>query len=187
MLIAGYAIGAREGYIYVRAEYPLAVERLEIALKQAKTLKLSGARILGSDFSFNIRLFQGSGAFVCGEETALIASLEGHAGMPRHRPPYPATHGLHGRPTVVNNVKTLAYVRHIINNGAEWFADIDLKAARHGVSLAGKSSIPAWWKSRWAPPCARLSSTSAAASPRARSSRPCKSAARPAAVCPNQR
>jgi NADH-quinone oxidoreductase subunit F len=121
MVIAAYAIGASHGYIYVRAEYPLAVERAETALKQAAKLKLLGAHILGSDFSFNIQLFQGSGAFVCGEETALIASLEGRAGMPRHRPPYPATHGLHGKPTVVNNVKTLAYVRHIINNGAGWF------------------------------------------------------------------
>ena len=87
MIIAGYAVGARHGYIYVRAEYPLAVERLQIALEQAKKLKLIGRHILGSDFSFDIRLFQGSGAFVCGEETALIASLEGKAGMPRHRPP----------------------------------------------------------------------------------------------------
>jgi NADH-quinone oxidoreductase subunit F len=124
MLIAGYAIGARHGYIYVRAEYPLAVARLEIALQQAKEQKLLGAGILGSDFSFDIDLFRGSGAFVCGEETALIASLEGHAGLPRYRPPYPTTHGLNGKPTVVNNVKTLAYVRHIIDQGAAWFAGI---------------------------------------------------------------
>jgi len=124
MIIAGYAIGTRYGYIYVRAEYPLAVERVKIALNQAKKLKLLGNHILGSDVSFDIRLFQGSGAFVCGEETALIASLEGNPGMPHHRPPYPATRGLDGKPTVINNVKTLACVRHIINNGAEWFAGI---------------------------------------------------------------
>jgi len=124
MIIAGYAIGARYGYIYVRAEYPLAVERVQIALNQAKRRKLLGNHILGSDVSFDIRLFHGSGAFVCGEETALIASLEGKPGMPHHRPPYPATRGLDGKPTVINNVKTLACVRHIINNGAEWFAGI---------------------------------------------------------------
>jgi NADH-quinone oxidoreductase subunit F len=121
MIIAGYAIGARHGYVYVRAEYPLAIERLEIALKQARKLKLLGTGILGSDFRFDITVFQGSGAFVCGEETALIASLEGRAGMPRHRPPYPTSHGLNGRPTVVNNVKTLAYVPQIVRNGADWF------------------------------------------------------------------
>ena len=121
MIIAGYAIGARQGYVYVRAEYPLAIERLDIALKHARKLKLLGKNVLGSGFSFNITVFQGSGAFVCGEETALIASLEGRAGMPRHRPPYPTNRGLNGRPTVVNNVKTLAYVPQIIRNGADWF------------------------------------------------------------------
>ncbi len=140
MLIAGYAIGAHQGYIYVRAEYPLAVARLEVALQQAKKLSFLGKHVLGSDFSFDITLFQGSGAFVCGEETALIASLEGHAGLPRHRPPYPSTHGLHGRPTLVNNVKTLAYVRHIINNGAAWFTGIGTKASPGTAvfALAGK-------------------------------------------------
>ena len=140
MIIAGYAVGAHHGYIYVRAEYPLAVERVAIALKQAKKLKLIGSHILGSDFNFDITLFQGSGAFVCGEETALIASLEGRAGMPRHRPPYPATHGLYGKPTVVNNVKTLAYVRHIINNGAEWFRGIGIESSPGTAvfALAGK-------------------------------------------------
>jgi NADH-quinone oxidoreductase subunit F len=122
MAIAGYATGARYGYIYVRAEYPLAVERVEIALRQAKKTGLLGRRILGSDFSLDIRIFQGSGAFVCGEETALISSLEGRAGMPHHRPPYPSERGLNGKPTLVDNVKTLAYVRHIVNNGAAWFA-----------------------------------------------------------------
>ncbi len=140
MIIAGYAIGARYGYIYVRAEYPLAVARVENALKQAKKLKLTGNHILGSEFNFDIILFQGSGAFVCGEETALIASLEGRAGMPRHRPPYPATHGLDGKPTIVNNVKTLAYVRHIISEGANRFRETGTKESPGTVvfALAGK-------------------------------------------------
>ncbi|OGO45730.1 MAG: NADH dehydrogenase [Chloroflexi bacterium RBG_16_60_22] len=140
MIIAARAIGSRYGYIYVRAEYPLAVERLDIALRQARRKKLLGNRILGSDFSFDISLFQGSGAFVCGEETALIASLEGRAGMPHHRPPYPAIQGLHGKPTLVNNVKTLASVRHIINNGADWFAGIGANGSSGTAvfALAGK-------------------------------------------------
>lgn len=140
MIIAGYAIGARYGYIYVRAEYPLAVERVQIALHQARKLNLLGKNILGSDFSFDIRLFQGSGAFVCGEETALIASLEGKAGMPHHRPPYPAVKGLYGKPTLINNVKTLAYIRHIINHGAEWFASIGTERSKGTAvfALAGK-------------------------------------------------
>jgi NADH-quinone oxidoreductase subunit F len=140
MIIAGYAVGARYSYIYVRAEYPLAVARLETALKQARKLKLTGRNILGSDFSFDIRLFQGSGAFVCGEETALIASLEGRAGMPRHRPPYPATKGLDGKPTIVNNVKTLAYVPPIIKNGVAWFTGTGTKDSPGTAvfALAGK-------------------------------------------------
>ena len=140
MLIAGYAVGAKEGYVYVRAEYPLAVERIKTALEQAKKNRLAGENILGSDFSFRINIFEGSGAFVCGEETALIASLEGRAGMPQHRPPYPSTKGLFGKPTVVNNVKTLAYVRHIINNGAGWFKSIgSQKSPGTAVfALAGK-------------------------------------------------
>ncbi len=141
MIIAGYAVEARYGYIYVRAEYPLAVKRLKIALKQAKKLNFTGNHILGSDFSFNIRLFQGSGAFVCGEETALIASLEGNAGMPKPRPPYPAVHGLFSKPTIVNNVKTLTYVPQIIKNGAEWFKSIGTKESPGTAvfSLAGKT------------------------------------------------
>ncbi len=140
MIIAGYAIGARYGYIYVRAEYPLAVEHVRIALDQAKKLNLLGNHVLGSNFNFDINLFQGSGAFVCGEETALIASLEGKAGLPHHRPPYPTAHGLHGKPTVVNNVKTLAYVRHIISQGADWFTGIGTDESPGTVvfALAGK-------------------------------------------------
>ncbi|MHB8867971.1 MAG: NADH-ubiquinone oxidoreductase-F iron-sulfur binding region domain-containing protein [Thermoleophilia bacterium] len=124
MLIAAYAVGADQGYIYVRAEYPLAVQRTRTALRQARRLNLLGKNILGSDFSFDIRVFEGSGAFVCGEETALIASIEGRAGTPSHRPPYPAVSGLNGKPTLINNVKTVALVRHIVDKGAEWFSGI---------------------------------------------------------------
>ncbi len=140
MIIAGYAIGARYGYIYVRAEYPLAVHRVQIALRQARKLNLLGKSILGSDFSFDIRLFQGAGAFVCGEETALIASLEGEPGTPHYRPPYPATNGLYGKPTLINNVKSLASIRHIIENGAEWFANIGTERSKGTAifALAGK-------------------------------------------------
>jgi NADH-quinone oxidoreductase subunit F len=140
MLIAGYAVGARYGYIYVRAEYPLAVHRTRLALSQAKKLNLLGRNILGSDFSFDIKLFQGSGAFVCGEESALIASLEGKAGTPSHRPPYPAVSGLEGKPTLINNVKTLAFIRHIVDKGAKWFSGIGTKNSPGTAvfALAGK-------------------------------------------------
>jgi len=140
MLIAGYATGARYGYIYVRAEYPLAVRRARLALRQARKLNLLGNNILGSDFSFDIKLFQGSGAFVCGEETALIASLEGEPGNPHYRPPYPTTNGLYGKPTVINNVKTLACIPHIIQNGAKWFASTGTEGSKGTAvfALAGK-------------------------------------------------
>ena len=140
MLIAGYATGARYGYIYVRAEYPLAVRRARLALRQARKRNLLGKNIFGSDFSFDIKLFQGSGAFVCGEETALIASLEGEPGNPYYRPPYPAISGLYGKPTVINNVKTLAFIRHIIENGAEWFAGVGTQSSPGTAvfALAGK-------------------------------------------------
>jgi len=140
MIIAAYAIGARYGYIYVRAEYPLAVHRVQVALRQAQELKLLGRNILGSDFSFDIELFQGSGAFVCGEETALIASIEGNPGMPHYRPPYPAVSGLYVKPTLINNVKTLAYIHHIIENGAEWFTSIGSEESKGTAvfAMAGK-------------------------------------------------
>jgi NADH-quinone oxidoreductase subunit F len=140
MVIAAYAIGAHQGYIYVRAEYPLAVHRVQVALHQARELNLLGKNILGSDFSFDIELFQGSGAFVCGEETALIASLEGNPGTPHYRPPYPAVSGLYGQPTLINNVKTLACIRHIIENGADWFASIGTEGSKGTAvfALAGK-------------------------------------------------
>jgi NADH-quinone oxidoreductase subunit F len=140
MSIAAYAVGARYGYIYVRAEYPLAVHRTQIALRQARKLNLLGKNILGSDFSFDIKLFQGSGAFVCGEESALIASLEGKAGTPSHRPPYPAVSGLEGKPTLINNVKTLAFIRHIVDKGAKWFSSIGTRNSPGTAvfALAGK-------------------------------------------------
>jgi len=140
MVIAAYAVGARYGYIYVRAEYPLAVRRVQIALRQARSLGLLGRNILGSGFNFDIKLFQGSGAFVCGEETALIASIEGKPGIPRYRPPFPAVSGLHGKPTLIDNVKTLAYLPQIINNGSEWFAGIGTEGSRGTAvfALAGK-------------------------------------------------
>ena len=140
MIIAGYAIGARHGYIYVRAEYPLAVQKVQNAIRQAAELHLIGENILGSDFSFDITLFQGSGAFVCGEATALIASIEGKPGIPRHRPPRLATKGLFGKPTVLNNVKTLAYVPHIIKNGVDWFAQMGTEKSKGTAvfALAGK-------------------------------------------------
>ena len=124
MTIAGYAIGAHQGYIYVRAEYPVAVERLKIAIKQAREYGLLGKDILGLGFDFDIEIRLGAGAFVCGEETALMTPIEGHRGEPRPRPPFPAVKGLFGKPTILNNVETWANVNPIIVNGAAWFAKI---------------------------------------------------------------
>ena len=122
MAIAGYAIGAQQGYIYVRAEYPIAVKRLRIAIAQAREYGLLGSNIFDTGFNFDIDLRLGSGAFVCGEETALLASIEGGRGEPRPRPPFPAVKGLFGKPTLLNNVETYANIPQIILNGAEWFA-----------------------------------------------------------------
>jgi NADH:ubiquinone oxidoreductase subunit F (NADH-binding)/(2Fe-2S) ferredoxin/Pyruvate/2-oxoacid:ferredoxin oxidoreductase delta subunit len=124
MAIGAYAIGANQGFIYVRAEYPLAVKRLEIAIKQAREKGLLGKNIFGSGFDFDVELRLGAGAFVCGEETALLASIEGKRGMPRPRPPFPANKGLWGKPTIINNVETLASVAPIILNGADWYSSI---------------------------------------------------------------
>ena len=124
MAIAGYAIGASQGYIYVRAEYPIAVERLEIAIKQAREYGLLGNNIFGTDFSFNIELRLGAGAFVCGEETALMTSIEGCRGEPHPRPPFPALKGLFEKPTILNNVETWANIPQIILKGADWFKSI---------------------------------------------------------------
>lgn len=124
MTIAGYTVGAAKGYFYIRAEYGLAVERVETALKQAYDSGLLGKNILGSNFSFDLDIRLGAGAFVCGEETALLASIEGKRGTPRPRPPFPAVSGLFGYPTVINNVETLANITAIINKGGSWFASI---------------------------------------------------------------
>ncbi|MCX7708032.1 MAG: 4Fe-4S binding protein [Anaerolineae bacterium] len=124
MIIAGYAVGAAEGYIYCRAEYPLAIARLKTAIAQAREYGLLGDNILGSGFSFDLRLKEGAGAFVCGEEMALIASIEGRRGEPRPKPPFPAVSGLWNRPTVVNNVKSYALVSRILLKGADWFRAI---------------------------------------------------------------
>ncbi len=130
MAIAGYAIGAAKGYIYIRAEYPIAVDRLNIAIKQAKELGLLGDQLFGTNFSFDIEIRLGAGAFVCGEETALIASIEGKRGMPRPRPPFPAVSGVWGKPTIINNVETFANVAQIILHGADWFASIGTEKSK---------------------------------------------------------
>ena len=129
MAIAGYAIGSHYGYIYVRAEYPVAVERLNIAIEQAREYGLLGKDILGSGFDFDIEIRLGAGAFVCGEETALMTSIEGHRGEPRPRPPFPAVKGLFGKPTILNNVETWANVNPIIMNGAAWFSSIGTESS----------------------------------------------------------
>ena len=140
MAIAAYAVGATQGFIYVRAEYPLAISRLQTAIKQAKQLGLLGSGIFESPFNFNIDLRIGAGAFVCGEETALMASVEGKRGTPRPRPPFPAESGLWGSPTLINNVETFANVAPIIRKGADWFASIGTAKSKGTkvFALAGK-------------------------------------------------
>jgi len=130
MAIAGYAIGASQGYIYVRAEYPIAVQRLKIAIQQAREYELLGKNIFGSGFDFDIDLRLGAGAFVCGEETALMTSIEGNRGEPRPRPPFPAVKGLFGKPTILNNVETYANIPQIILNGPEWFASMGTEKSK---------------------------------------------------------
>jgi len=144
LCIAGYAIGASRGYVYVRAEYPLAVARLDTALRQMRELGLLGADLLGSGFAFDIEVKQGAGAFVCGEETALIASIEGRRGMPRPRPPFPATRGLFGQPSNINNVETLANVPAILREGAAWFAGFGTATSKgtKTFALTGKINRP---------------------------------------------
>jgi NADP-reducing hydrogenase subunit HndC len=130
MAIAGYAVGACKGFIYVRAEYPIAVNRLEIAIKQAKEYGLLGENIFGTGFNFDIEIRLGAGAFVCGEETALLESIEGKRGQPRLKPPFPAHSGLWGKPTLINNVETWANITKIILNGAEWYASIGTEGSK---------------------------------------------------------
>jgi len=140
MIIAGKAIGAHNGYIYIRAEYPLAIERLKVAIAQAKERGLMGKDILGSGFDFDVEIRLGAGAFVCGEETALLQSIEGNRGMPIPKPPFPAIKGLWGKPTIINNVETLANIPVIMTKGAEWFASIgtDKSKGTKVFALTGK-------------------------------------------------
>ncbi len=130
MAIAGYAIGADEGWVYVRAEYPIAVKRLNIAIEQAREMGLLGKNIFGTDFNFDIHIRLGAGAFVCGEETALLTSIEGNRGEPRPRPPFPAVKGLWGKPTIINNVETYANIPQIILKGADWFASMGTEKSK---------------------------------------------------------
>ena len=136
MAIAAYAIGADEGYIYVRAEYPLAIKRLRKAIADAEAKNFLGKNIMGSEFSFDLHIKEGAGAFVCGEETALIASIEGERGMPRPKPPFPANKGLFGRPTLINNVETLANIPVIMLHGAEWFAQMGTETSKGTKTFA---------------------------------------------------
>ncbi len=140
MLIAAYAIGAQDGYVYVRAEYPIAVEHIKIAVKQAEEIGLLGDNILGSGFSLHLHIKEGAGAFVCGEETALMASIEGRRGMPRMRPPFPANEGLWAKPTNINNVETFANVAPIIIKGSDWYASMGTEKSKgtKAFALAGK-------------------------------------------------
>ena len=141
LLIAAYAIGASSGYVYIRAEYPLAIQRLRKAIAQMHEVGLLGNDILGSGFSFDLHIKEGAGAFVCGEETALIHSIEGKRGMPRMRPPFPAASGLHGKPTVINNVETLGTVAQIVRHGADWYRQFGVPGS-YGTktfSIVGKA------------------------------------------------
>jgi len=140
MIIAAYAIGAETGYVYVRAEYPIAIEHLNAAVKQAEELGLLGQNILGSGVNFEVKIKEGAGAFVCGEETALMASIEGRSGMPRSRPPFPANSGLWGKPTNINNVETFANIAPIILRGADWYAGLGTEGSKGTklFALAGK-------------------------------------------------
>jgi NADH:ubiquinone oxidoreductase subunit F (NADH-binding)/Pyruvate/2-oxoacid:ferredoxin oxidoreductase delta subunit len=140
MAIAAYAIGAKKGFVYIRAEYPLAVKRLQNAINQAKEYGLLGENIFGTDFSFDLEIRLGAGAFVCGEETALIASIEGYRGEPRTKPPFPANKGLWGKPTIINNVETFANVAPIILKGAKWFRSLgsEKSPGTKVFALAGK-------------------------------------------------
>ncbi len=140
MIIAGYAVGANKGYAYIRGEYALAVKRFELAIKQARKIGLLGANILGSNFSFDVEIRIGAGAFVCGEETALIASIEGKRGTPRPRPPFPAESGLWEKPTLINNVETLASIAPIVRKGGEWYSELGTakSAGTKVFALTGK-------------------------------------------------
>jgi NADH:ubiquinone oxidoreductase subunit F (NADH-binding)/ferredoxin len=140
MLIAAFTLGASQGYVYCRAEYPLAIQRLEIAISQMRELGLLGENIQGSNFCFDLTIKKGAGAFVCGEETALIASIEGRRGMPQPRPPFPAVSGLMGKPTIIQNVESLGNLPMILRNGAEWYSQYGTESSKgtKTFALAGK-------------------------------------------------
>jgi NADH:ubiquinone oxidoreductase subunit F (NADH-binding) len=142
LTIAGYAVGASQGYIYCREEYPLAIKRMQTAIHKAREAGFLGDSILGSDFSFDVKLVTGAGSYVCGEETALIESIEGRRGNPRYRPPYPTQRGLWEKPTVVNNVETLANIPIIVLRGGEWYASIGGGKGTKVLSISGKVSKP---------------------------------------------
>jgi bidirectional [NiFe] hydrogenase diaphorase subunit len=187
MAIAAYAVGANQGFIYVRAEYPLAISRLQNAIKQAKQRGLLGSGIFESPFNFNVDLRIGAGAFVCGEETALMMSVEGKRGTPRPRPPFPAESGLWGCPTLINNVETFANVAPIMRKGADWFASIGTEKSKGTkvFALAGKitrSRTPASSKCRWERSCGTSLKGWAVARPMGAASRRCKRAAPRAAA-----
>ena len=184
MAIAGYAIGASQGYIYVRAEYPIAVKRLQIAIEQAHEYGLLGEDIFGTGFNFDIKLRLGAGAFVCGEETSLMTSIEGKRGEPRPRPPFPAVKGLYQKPTILNNVETYANIAQIILKGADWFASMGTEKSKGTKVFAVRSTTPVLLRSPWVPLSAKSYSKSAAVSPTAKSLRRLRQAVLPADVSP---
>lgn len=158
MAITAYAIGAQSGYIYVRAEYPTAVERLKIAIAQARAYGLLGENILGKGLNFDIEIRLGAGAFVCGEATALMISIEGNRGEPRLKPPSSAVRGLFDKPTVLNNVETFANVPQILRKGADWFPQASVRRsppAQRFSRSAARSIIPVWLRSRWGRLCGK--------------------------------
>ena len=187
MIIGGYAIGAQRGFFYIRAEYPMAIQRVQNAIDQCRKHGVLGPNIFGSDFSFDLEIRLGAGAFVCGEETALIHSIEGERGEPRIRPPYPTQSGLWGKPTVINNVETLANIPAVIYYGADWFSrigtpqqrrDEGLRAGRQGrAHRAGRGADRDHAARDRRGHRRRLAAT-------ASSSKPSRPAARPAAACP---
>ena len=186
MLIGGYAMGAGEAYMYVRAEYPLAIERLKTAIEQMEEYGLLGDDILDSGFSFRVKIKEGAGAFVCGEETALMASIEGDRGMPRPRPPFPASSGLWGKPTTINNVETWADVSAIFQKGADWYAGhgTDRSRGTKTFSLVGKVNRTGLIEVPMGIPLRRLSTVSAAGSRTTRDSRLFRPAVLRAGACP---
>jgi bidirectional [NiFe] hydrogenase diaphorase subunit len=186
MAIAAYAVGASKGYVYVRAEYPLAVARLTNCLRDARRRGLLGNNICNTPFNFDVEIRLGAGAFVCGEETALIASIEGKRGTPKPRPPYPAVSGLWGKPTLINNVETFANIAPIIRKGGKWFASIGSERSKGTkvFALTGKITNTGLVEVPMGMSCERSSKASAAACRTDTPSKRCKPAALPAVAFP---